>query len=324
MPGVKQPRRGSLAYWPRKRTSRIYPHLSVYPEEGKAKVMGFAGYKAAMAHAVMVDARKNSPSFGQEITTPITILECPPLKVIGLRVYQKTAKGLEALNEVWAKELSKDLARKVNAKPSKDEKISELEKDIGKIVKVRLIVSTQPRLSGFGKKKPEVFEIELGGKDSKEKIDFAKQILGKEVAAKDVVKEGELVDLIGVTKGKGMAGTVKRFGIRIQPRHAKKKLRHIGTLGPQTPRKVRWTVPQAGQLGFFRRTEMNKRILKIGEKGSDISPKSGFKRYGLIKSNYVVVEGSVPGSKKRLVMFRSAIRPTKLKFLVPEIREIVV
>jgi large subunit ribosomal protein L3 len=324
MPGVKQPRRGSLAYWPRKRTSRIYPHLTVYPEAEKAKVMGFAGYKAAMAHAVIVDANKNSPSFGQEITKTITILECPPLKVLGLRVYQKTAKGLEALNEVWAKDLPKDLARKIKAKPSKEEKIVEVEKNLEKIVKIRLIVSTQPRLSGFGKKKPEVFEVELGGKDKKEKIDFAKQILGKEIAAKDVIKEGELADFIGVTKGKGMAGTVKRFGIRIQVRHAKKKLRHIGTLGPQTPRRVRWTVPQAGQLGFFRRTELNKRILKIGENGSGITPKSGFKRYGLIKSNYVVVEGSIPGSKKRLVMFRSAIRPTKVKLLVPEIREIVV
>jgi len=324
MAEVKKPRRGSLAYWPRKRTSRIYPHLTAYPEIEKAKVLGFAGYKAGMAHAVVLDSRKNSPSFGQEIAMPITILDCPPLKVLGLRVYQKTAKGLEALTEVWIKDLPKDLARKVNTKPSKEEKIGEIEKNLEKISKIKAIVSTQPRLSGIGKKKPEVFEVEIGGKDTKEKFDFAKQLLGKEVAAKDVVKEGELVDFVGVTKGKGMAGTVKRFGIRIQVRHAKKKLRHIGTLGPQTPRKVRWTVPQAGQLGFFRRTELNKRILKIGEDGSEIVPKSGLKNYGLIKSNYIVVEGSIPGSKKRLVMIRSAIRPSKIKLLVPEVREIVV
>jgi large subunit ribosomal protein L3 len=324
MAEVKKPRRGSLGYWPRKRTSRIYPHLTAYPEAEKAKVLGFAGYKAGMAHAVVVDTRKNSPSFGQEIAMPITILDCPPLKVLGLRVYQKTTKGLEALTEIWVKDLPKDLARKVNAKPSKEEKIGEIEKNLERISKVRAIVSTQPRLSGIGKKKPEVFEVEIGGKDSKEKFDFAKQLLGKEVATKDVMREGELVDFVGVTKGKGMAGTVKRFGIRIQVRHAKKKLRHIGTLGPQTPGKVRWTVPQAGQLGFFRRTELNKRILKIGENGSEINPKSGFKNYGIIKSNYIVVEGSIPGSKKRLVMIRSAIRPSKIKLLVPEVREIVV
>jgi len=323
MPGVKQPRRGSLGYWPRKRTSRIYPHLNVYPEEDKTKVLGFAGYKAGMAHALVIDTKKNSPTSGQEITVPITILDCPPLKVLGLRVYQKTAKGLEALTEVWAKDLPKELARKLDVKPS-EEKLAEIEKKLEKISKVRAIVSTQPRLSGFGKKTPEVFEVEVGGKDNKQKFDFVKQLLGKEVAAKDVIKEGELVDFIGVTKGKGMAGTVKRFGIRIQVRHAKKKLRHIGTLGPQTPGKVRWTVPQAGQLGFFRRTELNKRILKIGESGNDINPKSGFKRYGVIKSNYIVVEGSIPGSKKRLVMIRSAIRPSKIKFLPPEIKEIVV
>jgi large subunit ribosomal protein L3 len=51
---------------------------------------------------------------------------------------------------------------------------------------------------------------------------------------------------------------------------------------------------------------------------------AGFKRYGVIKGNYVLIEGSVPGSKKRLVMLRPAIRPTKVKLLIPEIKEIVI
>jgi large subunit ribosomal protein L3 len=322
MPGVKKPRKGSLAYWPRKRARRIYPQLTVYPETEKVKILGFAGYKAAMAHVVLVDSRKDSITFGQEIATPVTILDCPPLKVLGLRAYTTAVKGLRILSEAWTKELPKDLARKTRVKPK--ENLEKIEKILNKISNLRLIVSTQPRLSGIGKKKPEVFEIEIGGKDAKEKIDFAKQLLGKEVAAKDVVKEGELVDAVAVTKGKGTAGVVKRFGIKIQVRHATKKRRHIGTLGPETPSRVLFTVPHAGQLGFQTRTELNKRILKIGEKGEEITPKSGFKRYGIIKSNYIVVEGSIPGSKKRLIMFRPAIRPSKIKLLVPEIKEIVV
>jgi large subunit ribosomal protein L3 len=324
MPGIKRPRRGSLAFWPRKRAKRIYPQLSAYPEADKAKLLAFAGYKASMGHAILLDTKKTSMSSGQEIATPITILDCPPLKVLGLRVYEKTAKGLEAFDEVWAKNLPKDLIRKVKVKPSKEGKLAEVEKDIEKISKIRAIVCTQPRLSGIGKKKPEVFELEVGGKDIKEKFDFAKQLLEKDITAKDVLKEGELVDVIAVTKGKGTAGPVKRFGIKIQSRHAKKKRRHIGSLGQERPGKVRTTLALAGQLGFQTRTELNKRLLKIGEDGKEITPKSGFKNYGVMKSNYIVLQGSVPGSKKRLILLRPAIRPSKLKLLVPEIREVVV
>jgi large subunit ribosomal protein L3 len=318
-----RPRAGSLAFWPRVRARRIYPHISVYPETDKVKVLGFAGYKTGMAHAILLDNKKGSPTFGQEISVPVTVLDCPPLKVLGLRVYESTIKGLRALNEAWIKDLPKDLTRKVKLKNLKtEERLADIENNANKISKVRLIVSTQPRLSGIGKKKPEVFEIEIGGKDVKEKLEFAKQLLGKEINAADVLKEGELVDVVAVTKGKGTAGPVKRFGIKIQSRHAKQKRRHVGSLGQERPGKVRWTLPMAGQLGMQRRTELNKRILKIGD-GSEVTPKSGFKGYGVVKSKYVLVEGSVPGPKKRLVMFRPSIRPSKVKLLLPEIKEIV-
>jgi len=316
------PKRGTLAYWPKKRAARIYPQLSIYPSADKARLLDFAGYKAAMGHAIVVDSRKGATTFGQEISIPATIVDCPPIKVVGLRLYASTAKGLMAAGGLWTKELPKDLSRKVAAKPN-EQKISDLEKNLDGIVKVRLVIATQPRLSAFAKKTPEIFEAEVGGKDVKENFDFAKQMLGKEIKVGDIFKEGELVDVVAITKGKGMAGVVKRFGVKIQDRHAKKKRRHIGTLGPQTPRKVRWTVPQAGQLGFQRRTELNKRIIKIGEKGEEVTPKSGFNRYGVIKGNYIILQGSVPGPKKRLVRMRMPIRPQKVKLLLQEVREIV-
>jgi large subunit ribosomal protein L3 len=175
----------------------------------------------------------------------------------------------------------------------------------------------------LGKKTPEIFELEVGGKDVKEKFEFAKQLLGKEIKASDVFKQGEYVDAIAVTKGKGTAGPVKRFGVFVQSRHAKEKRRHVGTLGQEEPGKVRYTVPMAGQLGFQTRTELNKRILAMGEKGEEVTPKSGFKGYGVIKGNYMLIEGSVPGPKKRLIRLRTAIRPLKVKMLIPEIREVV-
>ncbi len=323
MPEVKKPREGSKGYWPKKRSIRIYPNLTTYPQSDKPKVMGFAGYKASMVHAIIFDNRKGSLTSGQEIATPITVIDSPPLKVIGIKAYQNSVDGFKALYECMVKDLPKDMSRKLKVGNFKtEEKLAGIEKDIEKISKIRLIVATQPRLSGIGKKKPEVFELEVSGKNMKENFDYAKNLLNKEVIANDFIKEGELVDVVAVTKGKGTEGPVKRFGVKIQVRHAKKKLRHVGSLGQERPGKVRHTVPMAGQLGFWRRTEFNKRILKIGN-GSDVTPKSGFTRYGVVKNNYILLQGSVPGTKKRLVMMRPAMRPTKLKFYLPEIREIV-
>jgi len=322
MPEVKRPKKGSQAFYPRKRAKRIYPAVSTYPETEKVKLLDFAGYKAGMTNLILIDNVKNSPTYGQEISVPATVLECPPLKVVGIRVYKSTTKGLRVLTEAWTKELPKEIERKTKVKPN-EENLAEIEKNLSLVSKIKLIVATQPKLSGLRKKKPEIFEIEVGGKDVKEKLDFAKQLLGKEIRAFDVFKQGEYVDVIAVTKGKGTAGPVKRFGVFIQSRHAKEKRRHVGTLGQEQPGKVRHTVPMAGQLGFQTRTELNKRILKIGERGEEINPKSGFKNYGIIKTDYLILEGSVPGPKKRLVRLRAAIRPPKIRFLIPEIKEIV-
>lgn len=322
-----RPKRGSRAFWPRKRAKRIYPRVRGYPHEEKAKAMGFAGYKVGMTHAMILDSRKGSPSFGQEITTPVTILECPPLRVVGVRSYFSTPKGLQAATEAWSSEAPKELARKFKlGKTDSVEKLAAIEKNLDRTALLRLIVMTQPVLSGVGKKRPEIFEVEVSGKSVKEKFDFAKSVLGKDISAKDVLQEGEIVDAIAVTKGKGFQGVVKRFGIHIQDRHAKKKKRHIGTLGPQTPRRVRTTVPQAGQLGFQTRTELNKRVLKIGESSEDsqkIIPNGGFIRYGLIRNGFILVEGSLPGPKKRLIRLRPALRPVKARVMPAEIREIV-
>jgi len=324
MPEVRKPREGSLAFYPRKRAARIYPNIDTYPSVDKTIPLAFAAYKVGMGHVIALDARKNSPTYGLQISVPVTILEAPPLKVIGVRVYQKTTKGLKALTEIYAKELPKELERKVKIKSNySEQKVEEIKKLVEKISNVRIIVATQPKKAGIGKKKPEVFEIEIGGKSAEEKIGYALNLLGKEISANEIFKEGEVVDVIAVTKGKGTQGPVKRFGVKIQGRKAKGKRRHVGSLGQERPGKVRWTVPMAGQMGFQTRTELNKRILKFGD-GNEINPKGGFKRYGIVKSSFIMIEGSVPGSKKRLVMIRKAIRAKEPPIMPYEIRKIEV
>jgi large subunit ribosomal protein L3 len=84
----------------------------------------------------------------------------------------------------------------------------------------------------------------------------------------------------------------------------------IGTLGPWHPDWVRNTVPQAGQVGTHQRTAHNIRIIKYGknEGEDDINVKGGFTNYGLIRTEYVLLHGSIPGAAKRLIKFRDPAR----------------
>jgi large subunit ribosomal protein L3 len=82
----------------------------------------------------------------------------------------------------------------------------------------------------------------------------------------------------------------------------------IGTAGSWHPNWIQATVPQAGQVGYHQRTEYNKRVLKIGDKGEEITPAGGFPQYGVVKNSYVMLHGSIPGPAKRLVSMRDAIR----------------
>ena len=113
----------------------------------------------------------------------------------------------------------------------------------------------------------EILECGVGGKNPEEQLNFAIEMLGKEVSAKEIMDDGEYVDSIAVTKGKGFQGPVKRWGIRIQYGKAARssKARHVGSIGPWTPSRTMWTVAQAGQMGYHKRTEYNKKILKIAE-----------------------------------------------------------
>ncbi len=325
MAAPKRPRRGSLAFYPRKRVKRIYPKIRGKSSSDKTKFLEFSGYKAGMTSVKILDTRKASTTKGEEITVPATIIECPPIKIIGIRFYESTPYGLRVMTDVLDVNLKKDkdVARKIKVGEFRTaEKLSYAEKNLGKVKDISLIVRTQPKITGLNKKKPEIFEIDIGGTDINEKFNFAKSIFGKEVKITDVFREGEYVDVVAVTKGKGTQGVVKRFGVKIQNRKDMKHHRQIGTLGSQSPGRVRWTVPRAGQMGFFQRTEYNKRILKIGQDAKDIAQKGGIVNYGIVKNNYILLEGSVPGPKKRLVMMRAALRPPKTPFLPAEIKEI--
>jgi len=304
MPNTRSPTRGSMGFWPRKRAKRIYPRIKSWPKSSESKPLGFAGYKIGMTHAFIVDNNPNSKTKGQEISTPVTILECPPLSVFGFRCYLDS----QCVGDVISDSLDKNLSRKIKV-PKKSRKEEQLKKlDGKKINDVYLLCHTNPTF----KKRPEVFEIALGGD---KQLEIAKNLLGKHIKIADVFKDGDYIDVTAVTKGKGFQGPVKRFGIKILRPKAQQMQRHTGSLGTTEPGKVRSTVPQGGQMGFQTRTELNKRLLKIVD-GKEVNPKGGFLRFGLASGDCILVEGSVPGSRRRLIRMRTALRYPKTKYPV--------
>ncbi len=307
------PRRGSLAFRPRVRAKSIVARIRSWPEiEGPPKLLAFAGYKVGMTHVVMIEDWPNAPLYGREVIRPVTIIETPPLFVCAIRAYERTSYGLKTFSEAWCENPPKDLERvfTVPEKFNMDDGISEIESSLDGVSELRLIVCCQPRKAGIHKKKPEVFEVKIGGGSIKEQFEYARKLLGNEISITDVFSEGQYVDVIAVTKGKGFQGVIKRHGVKILPRWHKHRKGHrrIGSIGPAHPG-VMWTIPRAGQLGFHQRTEYNKRILKIGGSGEEINPRGGFPHYGIIRSQYVLLEGSVPGPPKRLIKMRYPIRP---------------
>jgi len=349
------PRHGSLGVRPRKRASKIVPRVRSWPkiELEKPKLLGYAAYKAGMTHILVIDDRPNRDTTGKEIFVPVTVLDAPPMLILGIRAYKRfPMSGLLSIAEVW-KDPSESLARlldeiykdnpfidttpdelvrkylhglrKVNpglVKPEnggykfvvkyQEEKISKIK--ASQPDEIRVIASTIPVLSGIGKKKPEIVEIKIGGGNNvEEQLEYASELLGNYVAVWDVFREGQFIDVIGVTKGKGFQGVVKRFGVKELPRWHKhrKGSRKIGSRSPGFG--TMSETPQAGQMGFHRRTEYNKRIIRIGKNGWEITPKGGFLGYGIVYGPYLMLHGSVIGVRKRLLVLREPIRPPEWK-----------
>ncbi len=316
MPKINRPRRGSLAFSPRKRAKSPIPKYQSWPVyDGAPVLQGFAGYKVGMTHVVMVDDHKNSPTEGKEIMVPVTVIEVPTMKVAAIRVYSKDTYGKHALTEVWADQLDTILGRRITLPKNYDgeaarKKLADAVA-AGIVSEIYAVSYTQPQtLTGVPKKVPDLMEIKVGGSDVAKQVDFALGLLGTEVALDNVVQTGSYADITAVTTGKGTQGPVKRWGIAVRKRKHSVggKKRHIGNLGPWNPHHVRWQVPQIGQMGFQQRTEFNKRILKFSDDASEITPAGGFLHYGVLRNPYVLIKGSIPGPVKRLIRIRPAMR----------------
>lgn len=353
----EKPRSGHLGFLPRKRTRKHRGKIRTFPKDdpsAKPHFTAFVGYKAGMTHVTRDVHRIDSRLHKKEVVEAVTIIETPPMRVVGFVGYIETVKGLRALSTVWTSSLSNEVKRRMykNWYASKKKaftkyvnKTEDQKNNEARIKKycttIRAICHTQVHLQKhFRTKKAHVMEIQVNGGSVAEKIDFVKGYFEKEVKADNVFGSGEVIDVIGVTKGKGFSGVTKRYGVRKLPRKTHRGLRKVGCIGSWHPSKIQFTIPRAGQLGYHHRTEKNKKIYRIGQGAKydvtnnastendltqkNITPMGGFPHYGVVRDDYIMIKGCCIGTKKRNLVLRKTLMPTtkrrhledvKLKFI---------
>lgn len=336
----ERPRHGSLQYLPKKRTKHHQGRIRSFPRDNAAlppHLTAFIGYKAGMTHVVREIERPGSKVHKKETVEAVTIVEVPSMVVVGVVGYVSTPNGLRTLTTVWATHLSDDLKRrfyknwyrakkKAFTKYAKNaaEKPQEIDNELNRIKQfcsvVRVLAHTQIRKLKLRQKVANLLEIQINGGDVNAKVDFAKSLFEQEVAIDKVFSEGEALDICAATKGHGYAGVISRWGVTRLPRKTHRGLRKVACIGAWHPARVRFTVARAGQQGYHHRTEINKRILRIGKKDDKnsastetdltekgITPVGGFPHYGQVNEDWLMIKGCVAGSKKRPVTLRKSI-----------------
>ena len=298
-------RRGSLEYWPHRRARNLLPRVRTWQDPAEPTFYSFIAFKAGMTHVYLTD-ESESPSKGQEVMRSATAIVFPKIFIYGIRLHDKKYIYKEPAGAVY----DSAMAQKVGIKSTKNTNLESAKKRLADCVDVTALAFADPSDLGIGIKKLIRFEMHVGGKTLDEKFSFIEKHLGKEVKPGDVMSTGEYLDVVGITKGKGWAGVIKRFGVAKQWRKATNKVRHVGVLGAWHPPKVLFSVPQAGHMGYNYRTELNKKILKMGsaQDAQSVNSKGGFLKFGDISSDYVLLDGSIPGPARRMLRIRKAIR----------------
>lgn len=360
------PRHGSMGFYPKKRAARHRGKVKAFPKDDASKPVHltcFLGYKAGMTHIVREADRPGSKVNKKEILEAVTIVETPPMVCVGVVGYIETPRGLRALKTVWAEHISEECKRRFYKNWSQSKKKAftksclkwkddfgkkEIEKDLAQMKKycqvIRVICHTQQKLLRRRQKKAHIVEIQLNGGSIADKVDFAREHFEKEVPVKQVFAKNEMIDIIGVTKGKGFKGVTSRWHTKKLPRKTHKGLRKVACVGAWHPSRIQFTVARAGQKGYHHRTEINKKIYDMRDgfhtkdgklvknnaatdydlADKSINPMGGFPHYGEVKQDFIMIKGCCIGPKKRILTLRKsllvhtkrkALEDIKLKFI---------
>ncbi len=323
-----QPRRGSMAYYPRGRAKSMEARIRAWPklDSEEPKILAHCGFKAGCVQIVSIDDRDKTPNAGKQLVSLGTVLVTPPVLILGIRGYSKDHDGYHAEFDVYSNEIPKNMTKEISLK-SKEGSLDDAEKKLNSIKEIFAIVAVSPSAAGLEQKKPYIFEAHVSGGDIQKQFNHVKELLGKEIKIDQIFETGANVDVAAITKGKGWQGVIQRMGAKRKQHKSRKTVREIGSLGPISPQNVMYTVPRAGQMGFHQRIEYDKRIMMIGNTEEDklkINPDGGYKHFGLVKGDFIILKGSVPGTYRRLIKLRSQIRNIPAKISKPNILEVVV
>merc|ERR1712137_337455 len=110
----ERPRHGSLGFLPKKRASRHRGKVKSFPKDDPSKpphLTAYLAYKAGMTHILRDVDKPGSKAHKKEVVEAVTVLETPPMIVVGLVGYVRTAHGLRTLTTVWAEHLSESVKR---------------------------------------------------------------------------------------------------------------------------------------------------------------------------------------------------------------------
>ncbi|AJC50000.1 50S ribosomal protein L3 [Mycoplasma flocculare] len=165
------------------------------------------------------------------------------------------------------------------------------------------------QLSAFDKKesrflKPEIGHFAKANTKPKKFIREFRNLQGfklGQVVDVSIFSAGEFVDVIGTSKGKGFAGTIKRHNQAIGPRShggggGSKPIRQTGSLGDISGNKVVKGMTMPGHLGCSRVTKQSLEIIKVDK-----------------ENNLLILKGSVPGPKKSFLIIKTATKKPKAK-----------
>lgn len=352
------PRSGSLGFLPKKRTCHHKGKVKSFPKDDATKpchFTAFMGYKAGMTHIQRDVVKPGSKLNKKEIVEAVSIIEAPPMVVVGFVGYVETPRGLRALTAVWAAHLSDECRRRFyrNWYTSKKkafkkyavrfEKGNNMQAEIDRAKKhcqiIRALCHTQIGKIKLRQRRAHLMEIQINGGSVPDKVDFCTKLFEQQVPIKDVFNQNEMIDVIGTTKGHGNEGVTARWGVSRLPRKTHRGLRKVACIGAWHPARVQFQVPRAGQRGYFHRTEINKKIYRIGKSYEEdktgattdndltekhITPMGGFPHYGQINEDWLMIKGGVVGHKKRVLTLRksllvqtkrSALEEISLKFI---------
>lgn len=344
----EHPRCGSLGFLPRKRTRKHHGHIRKFPKDDqkqKLHLTAFCGFKAGMTHIVREVTKPGSKLNKKEVVEAVTIVECPKMIVVGCVGYVQTPRGLKAVKTYFAEHMSECAIRRfykryrgnkhfkaftAYQKPENySKKIKEAKKILEKRAQViRIIAHPQMKdMKHLHQIKAPLVEIQVNGGSIKEKLDYVEKTMEKEIRVSDVFSEGQFIDVIGVTKGHGYEGVTARYGTKKLQRKTHRGLRKVACIGSWHPARVQFTVARSGQRGYHHRTELNKRIYRVGQSAREVSdnatteaditkknitPMGGFPHYGNVMNDYLMLKGCTVGIRKRCLMLREGMFPLNL------------